>query len=66
MDWQAAIDKHRDALIAMAGLGDSVPPLACRPSPPQGEGKAGITLPRHRHRAVLRLLRPAEAAARRR
>ncbi|MEQ9018480.1 MAG: hypothetical protein RLO47_06005 [Nitratireductor sp.] len=72
MDWQAAIDKHRNALrrvlaalVAMAGLGDSHPPLACRPSPPQGERKAGITLPRHRHRAVLRLLRPAEAAVRR-
>lgn len=72
MDWQAAIDKHRDALrrvlsalVAMAGLGDGHPPLACRPSPPQGGSLAGITLPRHRHRAMLRVLRPAEAAVRR-
>jgi hypothetical protein len=55
MDWNAAIERHRDtlkrilaALVAMAGLAD---------------GRA--TLPRHLHRAVLRLLRPAEAAARR-
>ena len=32
---------------------------------PQGERSAGFTLPRHLHRAILRLLRPAEAAARR-
>ncbi len=56
MDWNAAIEKNREALkrilaalVAMAGLAD------CR---------AG-TLPRHLHRAVLRLLRPAESAARR-
>ena len=55
MDWNAAIEKNRQALksvlamlVAMAGLA--------------GEG---ATLPRHLHRAVLRLLRPAEAAARR-
>lgn len=55
MDWNAAIERHRDtlkcvlaALVAMAGLADR---------------KA--TLPRHLHRAVMRLLRPAEAAARR-
>ena len=51
MDWNFAIEKHKEALkrvlamlVAMAG---------------------GDTLPRHLHRAVLRLLRPAEAAARR-
>jgi hypothetical protein len=56
MDWNAAIEKNREALkrllaalVAMAGLAD---------------GGAG-TLPRHLHRAVLRLLRPAEAATRR-
>jgi hypothetical protein len=55
MDWNAAIEKHREALkcilaalVAMAGLAD---------------GRK--TLPRHLYRAVLRLLRPAEAAARR-
>ena len=55
MDWNAAIEKNREALkrvlamlVAMAGLDD-------RPT----------TLPRHLHRAVLGLLRPAEAAVRR-
>jgi hypothetical protein len=55
MDWNAAIEKNREALkrvlamlVAMAGLGG-------------GE----TTMPRHLHRAVLGLLRPAEAAARR-
>ncbi len=61
MDWTAAIEKHREALkgivaalVAMAaGAG-----LVSRGDPP-------ATLPRHLHRAVLRLLRPAESAARR-
>jgi hypothetical protein len=55
MEWNAAIERHRDtlkrilaALVALAGLAGG-----------------GATLPRHLHRAVLRLLRPAEAAARR-
>ena len=70
MDWTAGIDRHRDALkrvlaglVGMAGL--RRPPLSCRTSLPQGERSAGFTLPRHLHRAILRLLRPAEAAARR-
>ncbi len=56
MDWNAAIEKNREALkrvlamlVAMAGL----------------DGGRPATLPRHLHRAVLSLLRPAEAAARR-
>ena len=55
MDWNAAIEKNREALkrilaalVAMAGLAGG-----------------GSTLPRHLHRAVLRLLRPAESAVRR-
>jgi hypothetical protein len=55
MDWNAAIEKNREALkrvlamlVAMAGLRAPAP-----------------TLPRHLHRTVLGLLRPAEAAARR-
>lgn len=58
MDWNAAIERNREALrrvltalFAMAHV-DSVD---ARPEP----------LPRILHRAVLRLLRPAEAAARR-
>src|SRR5687768_3877966 len=36
-----------------------------RRPPHKGEVKPEFTLPRHLHRAILRLLRPAEAAARR-
>jgi len=39
------------------------PPDASRRPPHKGEVKPGFTLPRHLHRAILRLLRPAEAAA---
>ncbi|MEP9389110.1 hypothetical protein [Mesorhizobium sp. KR9-304] len=56
MDCNAAIEDNREALkrvlamlVAMAGLGGGNP----------------ATLPRHLHRAILRLLRPAESAARR-
>lgn len=65
LDWDFAIEKHREALkgilamlVAMAGF-----------SVLQARGGAaiagGVTLPRHLHRALLALLRPAEAAARR-
>ena len=63
MDWNAAIENNREALkrvlamlVAMAGLG---------PRPEVREGEPRRTLPRHLHRAVLGLLRPAEAAVRR-
>jgi hypothetical protein len=59
MDWNAAIEKNREALkrvlamlVGMAGLADLSP-------------GGPSTLPRHLRLAVLRLLRPAEAAARR-
>jgi len=63
MNWNAAIERNREALkrilamlVAMAGL----PVLrAC------GDAAGEATLPRHLHRAILALLRPAEAAARR-
>lgn len=66
LDWNFAIEKHREALkrvlatlVAMAGF----------PVLHAGEGAAvaggNATLPRHLHRALLALLRPAEAAARR-
>jgi hypothetical protein len=76
MDWNAAIEKHREALkgivaalVAMAagaglvshGCGDALGP---HPEV-RAEGEPRRTLPRHLHRAVLRLLRPAESAARR-
>jgi hypothetical protein len=79
MDWNFAIEKHREALkrvlaalVAMAGLGDRQ--LAGTRQSAQVDGSildcllpasGRLTLPRHLHRAVLRLLRPAEAAARR-
>ena len=69
MDWKAAIDINREALkrvlaalVTMAGFGGADPKS---PSPLWGGVRGGGTLPRHLHRAVLRLLRPAEAAARR-
>jgi hypothetical protein len=65
-------------LVAMAGLAGFTSPLAGEDGSARrgkaealaepGEGFSGSrrpTLPRHLHRAVLRLLRPAEAAARR-
>lgn len=58
MDWAAAIETNREALrrvlamlLAMAGLHD--------------QADNTPTLPRRLHRAILRLLRPAEAAVRR-
>ena len=58
MDWNGAIEKNTEALrrilamlIAMVGVvGDGADPQGNRPK----------TLPRHLHRFVLRLLRPAE------
>jgi hypothetical protein len=87
MDWNAAIEKNREALkrilamlVAMAGLGNGQSAFGSRQSasglaqaadglaPPDcllPNADCRLTLPRHLHRAVLRLLRPAEAAARR-
>jgi hypothetical protein len=83
MDWNAAIEKNREALkrvlamlVAMAGLDGLSSPLAgedgsarrgkAEPLAEPGEGSGSrAALPRHLHRAVLSLLRPAEAAARR-
>jgi hypothetical protein len=83
MDWNAAINKNREALkrilamlVAMAGLGNRQSAIVSRQS---GSAQAAdgstdcllptaycrLALPRHLHRAVLRLLRPAEAAVRR-
>ncbi len=69
MDWDGVIDKNRAALkrilaslVAMAGLGAGV--ATASPSP-LGTPPGGGSLPRRLHRAVMHLLRPAEAAARR-
>ena len=76
MDWTAAIEKHREALkgivaalVAMAA-GAGLVSHGCGDAPGRhpevrAEGEPRRTLPRHLHRAVLRLLRPAESAARR-
>ncbi|WP_163272005.1 hypothetical protein [Chelativorans alearense] len=66
MDGTAAIERDRVALkrivaslVAMAGLAVGPHPEA------RAEGEPPKTLPRHLWRAILRLLRPTEAAARR-
>src|SRR5262245_37613025 len=81
MDWNAAIEKNREALkrvltalVAMAGRGSwgQFTFFPQEGAPSQGDVLAeksklspALPLPRHLHRKVLRLLRPAEAAARR-
>ena len=77
MDWNAAIETNREALrrvLAMLVAMVTSGPLGGRKSPETGvsgeptpETVAGArpTVPRYLHRAVLALLRPAEAAARR-
>ncbi len=81
MDWNAAIDKNREALkrilatlVAMAEVGLGEPFAFLRQKGGGGSDVArternklspALTLPRQLHRFVLRLLRPAEAAARR-
>ena len=56
MDWHLAIEKNREALKRI---------LATLVAMVEVAGGRPATLPRHLHRLVLRLLRPAEAAARR-
>ncbi len=84
MDWDAAIEKNREALkhilamlVAMAGL--ELEELRGQFTFFRQKGRSGsglaraeksklspaLTLPRRLHRAILRLLRPAEAAVRR-
>lgn len=66
MDWDFAIEKHHGALkriLAMLFVMAGFPVLhACGDAALAG---GAATLPRHLHRALLALLRPAEAAARR-
>jgi hypothetical protein len=71
MDWNLAIERNREALkrilaalVALAELTVGSDP-GVRADPELVEGGPRRTLPRHLHRAILRLLRPAEAAARR-
>jgi hypothetical protein len=81
MDWTAAIDKNREALkrvfamlVAMAGLraGGQFTFFPQKGAAASGLAQAeksklspAFTLPRNLHRAIVKLLRPAEAAVRR-
>ncbi|WP_394887038.1 hypothetical protein ACG873_20195 [Mesorhizobium sp. AaZ16] len=77
MDWNAAIEKHREALthivaalVAMAGLGGQFTFFPQEGASPRGlaqaeKSKLSPALQRHLRLAVLRLLRPAESATRR-
>jgi hypothetical protein len=77
MDWNAAIEKHREALthilaslVAMAGLGGQFTFFPQERASPRGpaqaeKSKLSPALPRHLRLAVLRLLRLAESATRR-
>ena len=76
MDWDGAVRKHGEALkrilallVAMAGLGPGEPAALVRRKGLRSGEAVGLvpapTLPRRLHRAVLKLLRPAEAAVRR-
>ncbi|WP_442583568.1 hypothetical protein ACSBOB_17055 [Mesorhizobium sp. ASY16-5R] len=81
MDWNAAVDKNREALkrvlamlVAMAGLGAGGQFTFFRQeglSSPEvvraekSKLSPALTLPRNLHRAIAKLLRPAEAAVRR-
>ncbi|MBO6725516.1 MAG: hypothetical protein JJ911_07640 [Rhizobiaceae bacterium] len=72
---RTALKRVLVTLAALAGLGDRQLAIGCRQSErAQADGSIldcllptadCLTLPRHLHRAVLRLLRPAEAAVRR-
>ena len=73
-DWDLAIEINRAALkrivamlVAMAGFAGAAVAAPTRQSDDCGPllGGGRRVLPRHLHRAVLRLLRPAESAARR-
>ena len=76
MDWDGAVRKHGEALkrilallVAMAGLGPGEHAALVRRKGLRSGEAVGLvpapTLPRRLHRAVLKLLRPAEAAVRR-
>ncbi len=72
MDWNAAIEKNREALkrvlallVGLAGLTGQSAFLSRDGAPSQGPAEQSPVLPRRLHRFVLGLLRPAEAAARR-
>ncbi|MEW9838619.1 hypothetical protein, partial [Mesorhizobium marinum] len=73
MDWSLATEKNRAALkrivamlVAIAGLaaGDGPARQGVSEAPAESSDCAP-TLPRHLHRAILRLVRPAESAVRR-
>ena len=66
MDWNLAIERNREALKRMAAMLVAMAAITVGPHPEVlDSGVPKRTLPRHLHRAILRLLRPAESAVRR-
>ncbi len=65
MDWTLAIERNREALKSVLAMLVAMVGTLDVGSEPSAAGARRSTLPRHLHRFVLRLLRPAEAAARR-
>jgi len=66
MDWNLAIERNREALKRILAMLVAMAGFAADPHPEvRAEDEPRRTLPRHLHRAILRLLRPAESAARR-
>jgi hypothetical protein len=66
MDWDGVIERNREALKRVVAALAAMAGMAVGPHPEvRAEGEPQRALPRHLHRAVLRLLRPAEAAVRR-
>jgi hypothetical protein len=65
MDWNLAIERNKEALKRILAMLIVMIGAAKRDDPDMSAGQRTATLPRHLHRFVLRLLRPAESATRR-
>src|SRR5918995_904680 len=66
MDWNLAIERNRAALTRIVAMLVAMAAITAGPHHEVlASGEPRRTLPRHLHRAILRLLRPAESAARR-
>jgi hypothetical protein len=64
MNWHLAVEKNHEALKRILAMLVAMVGMTAGGSEP-GSGARSATLPRHLHRFVLRLLRPAESATRR-
>lgn len=66
MDWNMAIERNREALKRIVAMLVTMATIIPMPrADARAEDKLRGSLPRHLHRAILRLLRPAESAVRR-